>query len=85
MPIQQKQDYVAIIRDTGYFESDAYPGQSLEKLERWGQFHGTLSAADSVSTNDGAVSNYVYHAQSLGYFSQKLSSSVMQLGLHYAF
>lgn len=38
MPIQQKQDYVAIIRDTGYFESDAYLGRVWRSWKDGGSF-----------------------------------------------
>ncbi len=76
------------LRGPGYFGIDTSLGKvwkiaSEQELRfSWDTFNVT----NSVQMDDGSLSNYLYYAQSLGYFSQTLSKPrVMQFGLHYAF
>jgi hypothetical protein len=76
------------LRGPGYFGIDASLGKvwkmgdARELRFSWDIFNLT----NSVRMDDGTVSNYLYYAQSLGYFSQTLTKPrVMQFALHYAF
>jgi hypothetical protein len=76
------------LRGPGYFGIDASLGKEWKVVEgnvlrfSW----DTFNATNSVRMDDGSVSNYLYYAQSLGYYSKTLTSPrVMQFGLHYAF
>ena len=46
----------------------------------------TFNVTNSVRMDVGSLSNYLYYAPSLGYYSQTLTRPrVMQFGLHYGF
>jgi hypothetical protein len=76
------------LRGPGYFGIDASLGK-VWKVASDGELRfswDTFNVTNSVRMDDGSLSNYLYYAQSLGYFSQTLSMPrVMQFGLHYAF
>jgi hypothetical protein len=76
------------LRGPGYFGIDASLGKVWKIVgEQELRFSwDTFNVTNSVRMDDGSLSNYLYYAQSLGYFSQTLSKPrVMQFGLHYAF
>jgi hypothetical protein len=76
------------LRGPGYFGVDASLGKvwKIANAQEVRFSWDTFNVSNSVRMDDGSLSNYLYYAQSLGYFSQTLTKSrVMQFGLHYAF
>ena len=76
------------LRGPGYFGIDASLGKvwTIATSQQLRFSWDTFNVTNSVRMDDGSLSNYLYYAQSLGYFSQTLSKPrVMQFGLHYAF
>ncbi|WP_263357945.1 TonB-dependent receptor [Acidicapsa ligni] len=76
------------LRGPGYFGIDGSLGK-VWKTWRNQQLRfswDTFNVTNSVRMDVGSLSNYLFYAPSLGYYSQTLSKPrVMQFGLHYAF
>lgn len=76
------------LRGPGYFGVDTSLGK-IWKTWRNGEVRfswDVFNLTNSVRMDDGSLSNYLYYAQSSGYFSRRLTKPrVMQFGLHYAF
>ena len=76
------------LRGPGFFGVDASLGK-VWKTWREGEVRfswDVFNVTNSERMDDGTVSNYLYYAESLGYYSQTLTKPrVMQFGLHYAF